>query len=431
MRARANVPEAGELARELLDARARTLALVGHLGDGQLSVPYLATINPFLWELGHIAWFQEFWTLRRGRFSERSTIEGADALYDSSRVSHATRWNLPLPSRERTLAYLGQVLERVLERLDSPAAQSRYFHELALFHEDLHGEALTYTLQTLGLPEPPGFRAALPAGGPCSGDVELDGGAFVLGAEPGAGFVFDNEVPACPTGIAPFRIARGTVTQREFAAFVDDSGYARRELWTEPGWLWRERSRAQHPVYWRPAGGAWEVRRFDVWEPLAPHRPVIHVNAFEAEAYCRWSDRRLPSEAEWEFAAASSPSGKRRYPWGEGPCTRERAHLDGNSLACCDVGAHPEGDSACGLRQMLGNVWEWTASSFEPYPGFEPGPYREYSEPWFGTHRVLRGGCFATRARLIRNTWRNFFTPDRRDVFAGFRTAARSQEERP
>jgi gamma-glutamyl hercynylcysteine S-oxide synthase len=161
--------------------------------------------------------------------------------------------------------------------------------------------------------------------------------------------------------------------------------------------------------------------------PLEPHRPAVHVNWYEAQAYCRWAGRRLPTEAEWE-AAASGPTGrggrKRRFPWGDGGPTADRANLDGLALVCVGVAGHAAGDSPCGCRQLIGNVWEWTADDFGPYPGFVPDPYKEYSAPWFGDHKVLRGGCWATRGRLLRNTWRNFYRPERRDVFAGFRTCA-------
>ena len=230
--------------------------------------------------------------------------------------------------------------------------------------------------------------------------------------------------------IAPFAIARAPVTNVEFAAFVDDGGYRRRELWSAAGWTWRSAVGAEHPVYWRrtPASG-WERRCFDRWLPLAPHEPVIFVCWYEADAYCRWAERRLPSEAEWEAAAAGEPTAEGRalaprprvYPWGDDSPTAARANLDGHALGCVDVAALPDGDSAFGCRQMIGNVWEWTATDFQPYPDFVRDPYAEYSAPWFDTHKVLRGGCWATRARLLRNTWRNFYTPDRRDVFAGFR----------
>jgi iron(II)-dependent oxidoreductase len=418
--------DARELARRLLDARARTLALVEDLRDAELVVPRLDTVNPFLWELGHVAWFQEYWTLRH-RHGRRSFLQECDALYDSAAVAHSTRWDLPLPSRADTLVYLQRVLECVLERLESTALtpECSYFYELAIFHEDMHTEALTYTRQTLGLPEPRYARPVEEGGGPLLGDIEHEGGIWSLGAQPNTGFVFDNETPACTVTVRPFRISRAAVTQAEFAAFVDDHGYAREALWSSAGWQWRDASSADAPVYWRREGSAWWRRHFDRWVRLEQDRPMIHVNWFEAEAFCRWSRRRLPSEAEWEFAASYSKSGKRSYPWGEDAGDEDQAHLDGSSLACRDVGALPKGDSDCGVRQLLGNVWEWTASIFEPYPGFVAGPYKEYSQPWFGTHRVLRGGCFATRRRLIRSTWRNFFLPERRDIFAGFRTAAR------
>ena len=161
--------------------------------------------------------------------------------------------------------------------------------------------------------------------------------------------------------------------------------------------------------------------------------PVIHVNWYEAEAYCNWAGRRLPTEAEWELAASAEPTAeghgitksKRRFPWGDEPPTPDRTNLDWQSMGLLEVGALPAGDSAFGCRQMIGNVWEWTASEFQPYPGFVVDPYKEYSKPWFSTQKVLRGGCWTTRSRLIRNTWRNFYTPDRRDVWAGFRTCAK------
>jgi len=214
---------------------------------------------------------------------------------------------------------------------------------------------------------------------------------------------------------------------------VDDDGYRRKELWSEEGWDWRETEDATHPVYWqRDSNGDWLRRHFDKWNPLEPHLPVIHVNWYEAEAYCRWAGRRLPTEAEWEVAAAAEPnstgqglsSRKRRFPWGDEPPAPERANLDWCAMGCVDVEALPAGDSAFGCRQMIGNVWEWTSTPFRPYPGFEIDPYKEYSEPWFETRKVLRGGCWTTRSRLLRNTWRNFYTPERRDVWAGFRTCA-------
>jgi iron(II)-dependent oxidoreductase len=332
---------------------------------------------------------------------------------------------------------MAEVLERVVERCDDDDPDVKYFVRLALFHEDMHDEAFTYTRQTLGYPRPrpavatectpPGneFHGALP------GDVSIPGGTFALGALQTEPFVFDNEKWSHPVTIRPFDIARAPVTQEQFAAFVDDDGYRRREFWDDEGWLWREANDACQPVYWRRASrSGWERREFNRWVPLEPHRPVLHVCWYEANAYCRWAGRRLPTEAEWEAAATAgrAPDGqglsleKTRFPWGNDAPTPAHANLDALSLGCLDVAALPDGDSAFGCRQMIGNVWEWTQSDFLPYTGFVLDPYKEYSAPWFGTHRVLRGGCWATRSRLIRGTWRNFYRPDRRDVLAGFRT---------
>jgi len=166
------------------------------------------------------------------------------------------------------------------------------------------------------------------------------------------------------------------------------------------------------------------VRRFDRIEALPPNQPVMHVNWYEAEAWCRWAGRRLPTEAEWEAAAAGPGAAKTSFPWGEEAPTPRHVNLDGVGLGPIDVAACPAGDSVWGCRQMIGNVWEWTASSFAPFPGFSADIYKEYSEPWFGTRKVLRGGAWATRSRMVNSAYRNFFTPDRRDILAGFRTVA-------
>ncbi len=438
------------------DARARTFELIDDLSDEQLLGPPLSIINPLLWEIGHVAWFQERWVLRHvaGQTPLRSD---ADVLYDSAAVAHDTRWDLLLPSREQTLAYMRDVRDRVLDKLagDMLSDDLRYFVTLSVFHEDMHTEAFTYTRQTLGYSAPrislsrepdvltqPHFTDVADVAQPrnsCGfrykalGDAFIPGGQFMLGATPDEAFVFDNEKWAHPVRLAPFAISRTAATQQEFAAFVDDRGYQRRELWSEAGWEWRQQADANHPVYWqREPNGRWLRRDFDRWSPLEPHRPVLHVNWYEADAYCRWAGRRLPTEAEWEAAAAASSESngsslavaKRRFPWGDSPPTSQQANLEWHAMGAVDANELPAGDSAFGCRQMIGNVWEWTADEFLPYPGFVADPYKEYSQPWFDTHKVLRGGCWVTRPRLLRNTWRNFYTPDRRDVWAGFRTCA-------
>ena len=333
------------------------------------------------------------------------------------------------------------VRDRVLERIEQGnlTESDRYFITLAVFHEDMHTEAFTYTRQTHGWSAPV-FSGLEPGssceGGPLGGDVEIPGGRFRLGALHEESFVFDNEKWAHAVAVEPFAIARAAVTQVQFLEFVEQKGYNRREFWSEAGWGWRESVSAGHPVYWkREAAGRWLRRNFDQWVPLEAHRPVLHVNWWEAEAFCNWAGRRLPTELEWEVAAAGESSDsskelagvKRRFPWGDDSPRAEHANLGWRAMGTVDVGAMAAGDSAFGCRQMIGNVWEWTADDFAPYPGFEVDPYREYSEPWFGTHKALRGGAWPTQPRLLRNTWRNFYTPDRRDVWAGFRTCQAPQ----
>lgn len=415
-------PDASTLVSWILDARERTVALVRELPAARLIVPQVPIVNPILWEAGHVGWFQERWTVRR-RGTLPPCLADADSLFDSERVAHEARWRLPVPDREATIDYLRRVRDAALA--DIPDGDTE-LHALAVFHEDMHAEALVMTRQTLGDAPPPFAAGEIARAGPLPGDVRVPGGRFLLGAPEDAGFRFDNEHDAHEVELAPFKIARAPVTQQEFAAFVEDGGYARESTWTDEAWRWLDAEGIGAPLHWRRHEGGWERREFDTWRPLEPHRPMVNVSWHEAQAYCRWAGRRLPTEAEWEMAATWDPLSrrKRRHPWGDEAPSPRHALLDAAAMELADVAAFPDGDSALGCRQMLGNVWEWTASPFRPYPGFRAGDYAAYSEPWFGSRRVLRGGSWMTRSRLVGPTWRNFYEPWRRDVFAGFRTCA-------
>jgi iron(II)-dependent oxidoreductase len=342
------------LLAELRSAREWTRRVADDLGGERELGPRLAIVNPPRWEIGHVGWFQEWWCLRNAREERASILPNADRLYNSATVAHDTRWELPLPSFRDTLAYRDEVTERLMDRVKGGKADP-YFVQLAVRHEDMHAEAFHYTRHTLGYPSPHEKAGPQPAG--VAGDREYGGGAFRLGSRPDEGFVFDNEKWSHPVVLAPFRISRRCVTNAEYAEFVKAGGTP--------------------PRYWRDA----MLRRFDRWVERAPDEPVMHVSWHEAQAYCRFAGRRLPTEAEWEHAAVNGLEG-------------------------------------------TGQVWEWTSSEFLPYPGFVRDPYKEYSEPWFATHKVLRGGSFATPARIARPRFRNFYTPERADIFAGFRTCA-------
>ena len=382
------------LAAALRESRATTLR---HAFDGDdWTLPERPGLNPIAWELGHLAWFAELWILRGPHrlgadgfvhAAKPPRIAGPDAIFDSARLAHADRWRAPLPDRAALRATLSAQLEACIAALPSEADDdaAHYFHRLALFHEDMHGEAFAWSRATMARPAPAGLETPpvvddLRGGSP----LRIEGGEVVVGRPPGAaGFSFDNELPGRTLRLAPFEIDASPLTQGAFLRFVEAGGYARADFWPGEAGAWRARRTLEHPERWRRvAGGGWETRWFDRWLPLADDAPVIHVCAWEAEAYCRWAKRRLPSAAEWECAARDP-----RFAWGR-------------------------------------SVWEWTADAFLAYPGFEAGPYADYSRPWFGDHRELRGGAFATSPRLHHPAYRNFFTPERTDVFAGFRTAA-------
>jgi iron(II)-dependent oxidoreductase len=372
-----------QLIEDLTDARHRTLELVSDLTDEQLMGPQLDIINPLLWEIGHVAWFHEKWILRH-LWNQEPVREDADYLYDSMAIAHDTRWDLLLPSRAGTLEYMQEVLDRIVECLDSrEPEEDAYFYQLGLFHEDMHDEAFTYTRQTLEYPAPSLFSrpecepSPTEPGGSLPGDVEVAGGTYLLGATRDSPFVFDNEKWAHPVELEPFQIARTAVTNAEYAAFVEAGGYQRQEWWNEEGEQWRQEGQVQHPVYWkRESSNLWLRRHFQQILPLEADLPVMHVNWFEAEAYCRWAGRRLPTEAEWEMAASTAfesdgtPEEKKRmYPWGDEPPGNAHANLDSTAKGCVNASTLGDGDSAVGCRQMIGNVWEWTASRVFPYKG--------------------------------------------------------------
>ena len=426
-------PQATELVQALLDTRQRELEVLSGLTHEQLFGSPLHIIEPPIWEMGHVGWFQERWILRH--LDEAGPVSDyGDSLYDSFNIPNAQRWDLAFPSKKETVAYITKVLERCIDRLAGrePTDKEIYFYRLVINHEDMHSETMVHIRQTMGYSQPQiTNRLTKPIAIDESfeqHDVAIPGGTFNLGATLDMPFVLDNEKWAHPLEIAPFSIAATPVTNAQFQAFVEAGGYLAREFWSDTGWAWQQEAQATHPVYWqREADGSWCVRVFDGYAPLEPFLPMMNVNFYEANAYCRWAGRRLPTEAEWELAASSTSAlngRKTLYPWGDQSPTPATANLDSMALGPIDVRALPDSDSAFGCRQMIGNIWEWTASTFDAYPGFEIDPYDTYSAPSFGQQKVLRGGCWVTRSRVIRNTWRNFYTPDRNNIFAGFRTCA-------
>jgi ergothioneine biosynthesis protein EgtB len=371
---------AAALAEALAASRRDTLATFAAYEAALpgLRVPERETLNPPLWELGHIGWFQEFWIARN---DERERERGmradpdaprrpgvradADALYHSSRVAHARRWSLPLPDSARTRDELAMQLDTTLALLGSVREDddALYFFRLALLHEDMHHEAALYMAHALGAPIDDARWQPCPLAG-ARRALTLPAARWRLGVE-GPGFAFDNELGAHEVELGAFEIDSRVVAWDEYLEFVAATGHPA-------------------PPHLKRDGGRWLERRHGRWMALDGALPACHLSAHDAEAWCTWAGRRLPSEAEWERAALT-----------------------------------------LGAAFVWGAVWEWTATPFAPYPGFVPHPYRDYSAPWFGTRRVLRGASFMTQPRMRHARYRNFFVPQRNDMAAGFRSCAR------
>jgi iron(II)-dependent oxidoreductase len=384
-----------EVAAALADARERTLALVEPVSDADLDRVHDPLMSPLVWDLGHIAAFEDLWLSRHIGGLELLEPELAD-VYDAAESPRPERGDLPYLRRAEALEYMAAVRDRALSVLERTDAATPIW-DMIVQHEQQHNETM---LQTLQLAEPgvyaPTRRAPTP-GEAATGSLELEAGAFAMGVE-GEGFAYDNERPRHEASTGAFRIDRAPVTCAAYADFVEDGGYRRPELWSTAGWAQREREGWERPLYWMPDG---RVRSFERIAAPAPDEPVMNVSFHEAEAFARWRGMRLPTEAEWERAARALDDGG--APAG---------HLDQLDF----------GPGAAG--PFVGDCWEWTASDFGGYPGFRAWPYPEYSQVFFGGgYKVLRGASWATRPRVARLTFRNWDHPQRRQIFAGFRCA--------
>ncbi|MGW5306152.1 ergothioneine biosynthesis protein EgtB [Streptomyces griseoluteus] len=420
------------LLASLVTARDRTTLLTSCVEDPDLTAQHSPLMSPLVWDLAHIGNQEELWLLRNvgGREAMRPDI---DVLYDAFEHPRSERPSLPLLPPEEARKYAAEVRGRALDLLEgadfeggSRLTEAGFAFGMIAQHEQQHDETMLITHQLRTGPAAltaPAHEPVPPWTGPA--EVLVPGGPFTMGTstEPWA---LDNERPAHVREVAPFWIDTVPVTNAAYQAFIADGGYDTERWWIPEGWAHVRRNSLTAPLYWRREGSQWLRRRFGVTEVVPPEEPVLHVCWYEADAYARWAGRRLPTEAEWEKAARHDPVTGRstRYPWGDADPGPEHANLGQRHLSPAPVGSYPAGRSPLGVGQLIGDVWEWTSSDLEPYPGFAAFPYREYSEVFFGPeYKVMRGGSFAVDAVACRGTFRNWDYPIRRQIFAGFRTA--------
>ncbi|MGH7556365.1 MAG: ergothioneine biosynthesis protein EgtB [Gemmatimonadota bacterium] len=423
------------LAAELQRTRRRTFDLIDALDDERLGRQILPILSPIAWDLGHIAEFEELWLVRTiDALTDGGEASGLASDFDAVQTPRGERGDLGLPSRRELLERLDGVRREALSRLrridltGHPLLADGFVYHLLAQHEAQHQETLLQAVARMDdLAYEPAHREATPRAKlpPDTEMVIIAEGPFPVGAD-GIPEAYDNEKPVHWVELQGFWIDTAPVTNGGFLEFIEAGGYERREWWGDEGWAWRSEHEIAHPEGWRRNEGGWVDVQFGHVEPLVLSRPVQHVSWHEADAYSRSVGKRLPTEIEWEKAAAWDPEARivRRYPWGDRDPDVRRANLDARTFAPAPVGAYPGGRSFYGCHQMVGDVWEWTASELLPYPGFEAFPYPEYSKIHFGKgFRVLRGGSWATASILARNSFRNWDLPQRRQIFAGFRCA--------
>ena len=411
-------PSPATLASYLGEARRYTEQLLASVTDVDLVRQFSELQSPLVWDYAHIGHFEELWLLRK-TLGRRPSVVRFDDIYDAFAHPRRVRPTLDLLAPEQASAFVTDVRDRVLAALPALVEQGDprlvaggFVVGLVVQHELQHAETMAQTLQAAGDVRYATATAPAGHGGVCQSEVFVPAGRRSIGTRDPL-WTYDNEQPRSDVDLQAFFIDATAVTNAAWLAFIADGGYRDPRHWSENGWVWRQRDGAQAPLYWRQVGDGYQRRRFGEWGAIDPSEPVQHVSWFEADAFARWCGRRLPTEVEWETAATlatrtdlgDANTGRRRF----GPAPA--GTFGGPAAPGCCAG-------------MIGDVWEWTSSSFAPYPGFEPYPYPEYSAVFFdGRYRVLRGGSWATHPLLARPTFRNWDLPERRQIFAGLRTA--------
>jgi iron(II)-dependent oxidoreductase len=419
-----------DIAARLQEARERTFELIAPLSDDDLHRQHDPLMSPIIWDLGHIAHFEDLWLVR----NLEGPVEFGEmpGMYNPFEHPRRVRGELRLPSLGECREIMDEVRSRVLRRLTnadfdgaSELLRQGFVYNMVLQHEYQHNETILQTLQLKqGAPYAANRRYTEPRQSntrPVRDMVRFAGGRVTIGTDDRR-FAYDNERPAHERDVAPFAIDVFPVTNDDFRQFIQAGGYTNRALWSDEGWRWLEEAQVDAPKYWLRDGDDWCVRTMDKVESLRPELPVCHVCYHEADAFARFAGKRLPTEFEWEVAARWNPH--KRVMTESRAAKPTKANVDQLAFGTMPIASFGQNWSHLGCYGMIGDVWEWTSSDFLPYPGYQTFPYPEYSEVFFGAeYKVLRGGSWATRPEVARATFRNWDYPIRRQIFSGFRCA--------
>lgn len=422
------------LLEQFRETRSRTLELVTTLEKDDFIVQTAFFTSPPKWHIGHVSWIYE--TImnkidKNYEYYSKEFSEYLNSYYQQFGVPHdkGLRGVVSRPTTDQVFQYFNTVNHSVEKFIKEQTLDEESIRliQTGLHHECQHQELLVYDLQHLLAEQYRPVRknkTKQTAHPPKGGSIHIKGGIYTMGNQ-GREFCYDIELPEHKVYLNDYKIDVFPVTNQQFLEFIEDGGYETYKHWLSDGWERVKADRWKSPMYWEKISEKWHVRDFLGIREINPGEPVCHVSYYEADAYCKWAGKRLPTEAEWEKAACwnEQKQEKTTFPWGNQKPTSEKCNLlESYHWGCSEVGAYPSGTSHLGCHQMIGDVWEWTSSEFTGYPGFKSG-FDEYNDKWFTNQKVLRGGSFATPKMSIRGSYRNFFRLDERWLFSGFRCA--------
>ena len=419
------------LVEQFRETRSRTLELVKNLKKDDFVVQTASYMSPPKWHIGHVSWIYEAIMSKLDKnyeFHSKEFSEYLNSYYQQFGVPHdkKLRGITSRPTVDEIFQYFNTINQKVEKFIGSRelSEDEKKLIVIGFHHECQHQELLVYDLQHLLAEQylPVRKNKIVKQQEKQKEFVEINGGLYTMGYN-GKNYCYDIELPEHKTYLKNFKMGVFPITNQEYLEFMNDGGYETYKYWLSDGWEKVKSNKWDSPMYWEKVNDEWHVRDFLGIRKINPNEPVSHVSYYEADAYCKWAGKRLPTEAEWEKASCWNEEKQEKtvFPWGNESPSEEKCNLlESYHWGCTEVGTYPNGTSPSGCQQMIGDVWEWTSSEFMGYPGFKSG-FDEYNDKWFTNQKVLRGGSFGTPKMSIRGSYRNFFRLDERWLFSGFR----------